>query len=83
MLVERYSLLRRKTHILVSLFSRAAIIVKRAVQPQTALRFCGVIEILSLGDCSRKMILTNDTIPAHRLNNGVYVMNVCDYLLDN
>lgn len=31
----------------------------------------------------KKMILTNDTIPAHRLNNGVYVMNVCDYLLED
>ena len=34
-----------------------------------------------IDDSFKKMILTNDAIPAHRLNNGVYVMNVCDYLL--
>ena len=36
-----------------------------------------------IDDSFKKMILTNDTIPAHRLNNGVYVINVCDYLLEN
>lgn len=35
-----------------------------------------------IDDSFKKMILTNDAIPAHRLNNGVYVMNVCDYLLE-
>ena len=35
-----------------------------------------------IDDSFKKMILTNDTIPAHRLNNGVYVMNVCDYLME-
>ncbi len=36
-----------------------------------------------IDDSFKKIILTNDTVPAHRLNNGIYVMNVCDYLVDN
>ena len=36
-----------------------------------------------IDDSFKKVILTNDTIPAHRLNNGMFVMNVCDYFLDN
>lgn len=36
-----------------------------------------------IDDSFKKMILTNGTIPAHRLNNGVYVMNVCVYLLED
>ena len=36
-----------------------------------------------IDDSFKKVILTNDTIPAHRLNNGMFVMNVCDYFLEN
>ncbi len=35
-----------------------------------------------IDDSFKKMILTNDTIPAHRLNNGVYLTNVCEFLLE-
>ena len=35
-----------------------------------------------IDDSFKKMILTNDTIPAHRLNNGVYLANVCEFLLE-
>ena len=34
-----------------------------------------------IDDSFEKIILTNDNIPAHRLNSGVHVMNVCDFLL--
>lgn len=36
-----------------------------------------------IDDSFEKIILTNDNIPAHRLNSGVHVMNVCDFLLDD
>lgn len=35
-----------------------------------------------IDDSFKKMILTNDTIPAHRLNNGVCLANVCEFLLE-
>lgn len=35
-----------------------------------------------INDSFKKMILTNDMIPAHRLNNGVYLANVCEFLLE-
>lgn len=36
-----------------------------------------------IDDSFKKMIITSDNVPAHRLDNGVYVKNVCDFLLVN
>ncbi len=35
-----------------------------------------------IDDSFKKMILTNDIFPAYRLDNGIYIMNVCDFLLN-
>lgn len=35
----------------------------------------------SIDDSFKKIIVTNDNIPSHYLNNGIFVTNVCDFLL--
>lgn len=34
-----------------------------------------------IDDSFKKIIVTNDNIPSHYLNNGIFVTNVCDFLL--
>ncbi len=35
-----------------------------------------------IDDSFKKIIVTNDNIPSHYLNNGVFVTNICDFILE-
>ena len=37
----------------------------------------------SIDDSFRKIIVTNDNIPSHYLDNGIFVTNICEFLLNS